>query len=338
MSNISQYTRTVGAGKTFLSPTDFLINCNTNDGGDVIVVLPKISTLFDFLTKSGNFNYLGVRFYDIGNNASNNKIIVECMDGDAIGLNTKVEFNTNGIGGIFNFASSNNWFYSLNEQTSNSGSSPITIPTPMINIGKFDNVNKHPELYAYYLPEIVGTEEFLKYNPKYFLFMAKSNKWHRKDVNGVTTVVRRPSGFYHPTHQNGINFPHSAFYSGQTAIPLDTEYPLSAGAYKKTLIPFNPYQFTRVWNPPPNLVVPSPSNFPSPLAYWKIQGKKTVAKYGRSVLFSLAIGIENPDTSAKNPIVFGQLSEPFRVQFINVNGDAFGFSYVVQLSSVKRKN
>jgi len=336
MSSLSQYTRTVGAGKTFLSPTDFLINCNTNDGGDVIIVLPKISTLFDFLLKSGNFNYLGVRFYDIGNNASNNKIIVECMDGDVIYYsgNTKVEFTENGIGGIFNFTSSNNWFYNLNKQSS--GSESLLIPTPMIKIGKYDSINKHPELYAYYLPEINGGDEFLKHNPKYFLFMAKSNKWHRKKINGVLEKVRRPSGFYHPTHQNGINFPNSAFYSGETSIPLDTEYDMNTGAYNKTLIPLNPYQFTRYANPNP--VVPSPSNFPSLLNYWIIQGKKIhPIRYNRSVLFSLAIGIKNPDTSSKNPILFGKLSEPFRMQLIAFDGNAVGFSYVIQLSGVKRK-
>jgi hypothetical protein len=328
MSNINQYIRTVGAGKTFLSPTEYIIYCNTNDNGVVNVVLPKISELIKQYFFTGNTIFQGIRIQDIGNNASNNKIIVECMDGDKIGFGTKVEFDTNGIGLIFNFTSPNNWFY-----TSSSSFNKIDIPTPFIKIGEYDFINKHPKLYAYYLPTGFN-DEFLKYNPKYFLFMAHTNRWHYKKVNGVNTKIRRHSGFYHPTHQNGINFPNSNYYSGQTQIPLDTEYPLIAGAYKKTLIPFNPYQFTRFKPIAPTM--PSPLNLPSNINLWKFQGRKGFLTLTRGNLFSIAIGIENPDPTASNPILFGELSEPFRVQFIYSNGNVIGFSYVVQLSSVKR--
>ncbi len=210
----------------------------------------------------------------------------------------------------------------------------ISIPTPFIKLGVNNPTYKIQNLYAGYLP--VDNNIFLQHQPKYYLFMAKSNGRHTKRVNGSNTTVRRPAGFYHPTHQNGKNFPsNSAYYAGNTQIPLDSEFDIATTPYTNTLIGFNPFQWTRykdagVW------VVPDSSFFGNPPSSFKIQGKNNNKKYPRSCLFNIAIGIKNPDVTSKYPILFGQMSNVFRLSFTVELGLVVGFSLTIQNSSVKR--
>jgi hypothetical protein len=138
MDALSQYTRTVGAGKTFLSPSDLFIKCDTSGSGAVIIVPPKISTIMEYLERTGGIFYSGFRFYDIGNNASVNNIIIECMDDDLVDGVTSITLNQNGIGGVMNFVNINNWLLILNNgnqvsrkftsgQISVGGGLPVTV-------------------------------------------------------------------------------------------------------------------------------------------------------------------------------------------------------------------
>lgn len=111
--SIANYTRNVGSGKTFLSPTDLFVNCDTSNGL-VEIVLPKISTLFDYYSKLGGFVYSGLRIIDKSKNAGNNNIIVEAMDNDFVGGLKKVQITKNGGGGIVNVMGENDWFFWFN--------------------------------------------------------------------------------------------------------------------------------------------------------------------------------------------------------------------------------
>ena len=50
MSN--SISRIVGAGRTFLSSSDLFIQANTNDSGQVEIVLPNSQLLFDNFSKN----------------------------------------------------------------------------------------------------------------------------------------------------------------------------------------------------------------------------------------------------------------------------------------------
>lgn len=113
--SIEAHTRRVSAGKTFLHPSDLFIECDTSEG-EVSIVLPKISTLFEFHSRLGGFLHSGVRIIDKSKNASNNNIIVETMDEDSIGGVKKVWINKDGGGMITNVMGTNDWFFWVNSE------------------------------------------------------------------------------------------------------------------------------------------------------------------------------------------------------------------------------
>lgn len=227
----------------------------------------------------------------------------------------------------------------------------IEIPRPEISLSQSQGTYGFCQnLYAHYLP--TTNSSFLNYNPKYYLFMQRSRlNCRKKNINGTKYTKYKPSGIFHPTHQNGINFPNGAFYSGTTAIPLDTEFAIANTPYTKSLININPFQFVR-YSPSGGAinndwVVPSLLNFPCAITQMKIQGKKTsLSSQSRSCMMFLAIGIENPDTTSNYPIIFGELSIPFKLALKKLGGIIFnevnyssiiGVQYLLNNSSVKTK-
>ena len=229
----------------------------------------------------------------------------------------------------------------------------IDIPRPEITIGASLG-NTSQGLYSHYLPPI--NDSFLNYNPKYYLFMQRSRlNSRKKDINGNKYTKKKPSGIFHPTHQNGINFPNGAYYSGSTQIPLDTEFAIANTPYTKSLIGLNPLQFVRIKETPTSAwVVPTNIDFPKGTIQIKIQGKKHPNSFNesggegnsRTALMYLAIGIENPDTNSNYPIIFGELSIPFKIALnasgtISVNGQDYtriiGIKYLLNSSSIKNQ-
>jgi hypothetical protein len=229
----------------------------------------------------------------------------------------------------------------------------IDIPRPEITLST-NNLEIQQSLYCHYLPPI--NDSFLNYNPKYYLFIQRSKlKSRKKDINGNRYTKTKPSGIFHPTHQNGINFPNGAYYSGQTQVPLDTEFAIANTPYTKSLINMNPLQFVRMKNiPSDNWFVPIETDFPKATIQVKIQGKNHPNSFSiaggegksRSALMYFAIGIENPDTNSNYPIIFGQLSIPFKIALavqgdINLNDIVYprviGVKYLLNSSSIKNE-
>lgn len=228
--------------------------------------------------------------------------------------------------------------------------SEIEIPTPIIKLGAA-NSNYVQDLLASYLP--TKNTNFLNHEPRYYLFMAKSKFRHgagkkSSEKYGVGYKLN-PAGFYHPTHQNGVNFPTGAFYNGVTQIPLNSEFDINPLPYKKTTIDFNPFNWVRYKNNSNQWIVPFfPDYGESSIERWKIQGKKWCGgrKKPRTALFYLCIGIKNPDADSKYPVFFGEPSNLFRLGFKVKNyydadrkvtrTDVIGFDLNVQFSSVKR--
>lgn len=192
-------------------------------------------------------------------------------------------------------------------------------------------------LYASHLPVLKGNDSFLNHSPKYYLFQCKSKKSHYSGVKDGKRHRVNPAGFYHPTHQNGVNFPGKSFYSGVTEIPLDTEFAINPLPYKKTVINFNPFQFSRIketfWR------VATNADFGTPVTSWKIQGKRTNAAktVPRSSDFYICIGILNPENNTTQPVLFGKPSNIFNMGFRIGGGNVVGFNITTQKTGVKRK-
>jgi hypothetical protein len=132
MSNNS--FRLISAGKNFLSPTDFIIQVDTSQGA-VEIVMPKIATILASYTTI--YQYIGIRFIDISNNASVNNITITGFETDTINGATNIVLNTDGIGGSLELIGDTQWAYLQNRTsfipTSNYGlyaqtqnSTPIT--------------------------------------------------------------------------------------------------------------------------------------------------------------------------------------------------------------------
>jgi hypothetical protein len=113
--------RIVGAGKNFLSPTDFIIQVDTSQGA-VEIVMPKIATILGSYTTI--YQYMGIRFVDISNNASVNNITLTGFETDTINGVTNIVLNTNGVGGMLTLIGETDWSYQKN-----SSGSVATTPT-----------------------------------------------------------------------------------------------------------------------------------------------------------------------------------------------------------------
>jgi hypothetical protein len=214
------------------------------------------------------------------------------------------------------------------------GGGGLQIPRPEINIGKATvetGYGSAQPIFAHYLPPIDSS--FLNFNPKYYLFMQKSNANKKKNINGEIVKTRRSAGIYHPTHLNGINFPGGAFYSGVTDIPLHTEFDIAPTPYTRTQIGINPFEWAR-YASGTTWVVPTIADFGGLLDDYKIQGKKKSSS--RSALMFLCIGIENPNTTSNYPITFGPLSIPFKLALKKQGLPALciGLQFLMESSSV----
>jgi hypothetical protein len=104
--------RKIGAGTTFLSPTDFYVEVDTSAGA-VTIVLPSILTIMETVAKLG-ITFAGIRFLDISNNASVNNITIIGGSNNKVNDLTSIILNTNGVGGIFNILNNNEWSYNQN--------------------------------------------------------------------------------------------------------------------------------------------------------------------------------------------------------------------------------
>jgi hypothetical protein len=115
---MSNYTRKIGEGTNFLSPTDFIVEVDTSQG-EVIMYLPLISTVL--ASESPNLQqFMGVRFVDVSNNASVNNIIIRGLGDDTVN-GGEVVLKTDGVGGLINLISNSKWSFQQNTTESSGG-------------------------------------------------------------------------------------------------------------------------------------------------------------------------------------------------------------------------
>ncbi len=193
------------------------------------------------------------------------------------------------------------------------GSSGIGIP--QLNIQS----KSGQKLFASILPGTYSND-YLAYNPKIFLFVKKNGKKRMvRDINGNAITKYYLGGWKHTTHMQGINFPNNNFYSGTTSCPTHSEFPLTVtNPYEfQELTDFNPGEFYVYYAPGYNLPVAAPLLNTIP---WSQRNNIAVRgrneNYARSTYFRFAIGIENPDTTSPQPILFGPMTSSIQCKIV----------------------
>lgn len=138
--------RIVGAGITFLSPTDFFIQVDTSSGS-VQIVLPKTQTILENQNNSNTpYNYVGVRFVDISGNASVNNITFTGFETDVINGSTNIVLNTDDVGGFFTLIGIGQWAYQQNSNVSDEVI--IQIGSGVQSSVRVDNLNTASGIYS----------------------------------------------------------------------------------------------------------------------------------------------------------------------------------------------
>ena len=199
--------------------------------------------------------------------------------------------------------------------TASSGStSNINIPQLKLDAGYYTS-NDSDVIYTDNLRcywESADTN-FLNYNPEVWIFRRK-------------TYVREPSGSHwkmrhkkwtHEPHLNGVKFPNSKYYSGSINCPFEqieidgrhTEFTLTVtGSSEKMEIPLNPYEYIYGKSGSTYISLSGITDFTG-------IGIKVAGRDSMSLPFRFAIAIDNPDISAINPKIIGELNDIIYLRF-----------------------
>jgi hypothetical protein len=102
----NQMTRTVGSGTNIITTTDKFLNYDRTNG-NVILVLPKISSFVDESTSSGNLLLLSFMLSDVTPSVSANTMTINCDASDNI--NGSSSFTTSTLLNLFLQATPSGW-------------------------------------------------------------------------------------------------------------------------------------------------------------------------------------------------------------------------------------
>lgn len=166
-------------------------------------------------------------------------------------------------------------------------------------------------------------KRFLDHNPEIWLFMEKNRK--RKMGNDIFTS----KSWGHPPHNSGIKFPNSAFYPGVSAngfgVNYQTEFSISNISDEYIHVPINVFDYFKANGPNP---IDEDTDL-STLSLSTINGNSKSLSLG----MRFAIVIDNPDSTAKNPKLFGQMSAPISLTAVNLPaGDARGYALIFKMT------
>jgi hypothetical protein len=209
-----------------------------------------------------------------------------------------------------------------------SNSNAMTIPQLKLDTGYHTTVDSDIKitdtLRCYW--EAVDTN-FLNYNPEIWVFRRKN---YTRKPNGVAWKMRHKKWTHEP-HLNGIKFSGGTYYSGTINCPVAeieatgryTEFTLTAtGSSQKMVLPLDPYDYIFGLSGSGWVKLSDSTDFSSILRF-KITGRRDAL----SLPLRFAIVIDNPDTTAANPKIIGEMSDIIYLRYGRHAGNSNKMKY-----------
>jgi hypothetical protein len=224
------YIRTITAGKTFISPTDYTLYIDTTSG-IATVVLPKIETLYSsFKNVLGNPNAIfGFRFLDIGNNASVNKIVFEGMDDDKVNGGQIYEVTDDGASGLILVSGGNNYIL-VNDNLLNSISGNL-LQTKLLFKVDYNDLNSFPAVQFH-------TVTYLNSVPTNSVIISGIYKINQQFISSSGNFVNispffnnQPTNNFIGAIQTNINFSGKYFAINNFKDKIDMQFTSCNGVY-----------------------------------------------------------------------------------------------------------
>jgi hypothetical protein len=340
--------------KTITGPLTYVVRDN-DDVLNVNTTLGIVTLVFANIRGSG-FNLVQKQYYvnDIGNQASVNNIFLEATNGDRINNVVIFPLITNGVSIQLQISSQTEWL--ATGDVASIGFSGVEIPKPHFQFRqKSSNISPiytwQTNIYFSWKPT-QDNGAFLNQNPLLFLF--RKNRKSRKKVKifptpipplPPTKFVKTGSGYYHPVHEQGSNWPDGVnFYKGSSLWDLTTEFQIPLNPGKWEFLPFNGFNwigFAQNEAPPRQLDVTDFMSTTSANSAKFMRGSKPNSL---SMTFVFAIGIKNPNTANGLPYIFGEFSEPIKLRIRPQQNGGLGYKQINQLeilyeaSTIKKRN
>jgi len=165
---------------------------------------------------------------------------------------------------------------------------------------------------------------FLNYNPEVWVFRKKTYKREFK----TSVWEMRHQKWTHEPHLQGVKYSGSSYYSGSINCPVSeidaagrhTEFELIAtGSSYKMNIPLDPYDYIYGKSGATWMKLSDGIS----LSGIKITGRKR----RKSLPLRFAIAIDNPDVTAKNPKIIGELSDIVYLRYGRNGGNGVTIKY-----------
>jgi len=168
---------------------------------------------------------------------------------------------------------------------------------------------------------------FLNHNPEVWVFRRKN---YTRKPTGVAWKMRHKKWTHEP-HLNGIKFSGGTYYSGTIHCPVaeieasgrHTEFTLTAtGTSQKMILPLDPYDYI-YGDDGSGWVKLSDSTDFGKISRVKITGRRDAL----SLPLRFAIVIDNPDTTAINPKIIGEMSDIIYMRYGRHAGNSNRIKY-----------
>lgn len=164
-------------------------------------------------------------------------------------------------------------------------------------------------------------KNFLEYNPEIWMFVFRNRKIKRYK-NDIYKVIRK-RGWIHPSHLNGIKYPGSKYFSGETNHReiyfwnkgLHTEFEFIYNKRNEIDVPINPYEWFYVFDKFRNPIEITSSTILKNYFRNQINTRCKINDTSSNIKmkFRLAVVIDNPDTTADCPKLIGPLSDIYSI-------------------------
>ncbi len=174
----------------------------------------------------------------------------------------------------------------------------LTFKTVKFKGGKKASLNIPDSLHAKWQSM---DKRFLNFNPEIWLFIEKRRVRKIKDGR----IVKKSFG--HPSHENGVKYPNSAYYAGVAENSFgsyyQTEFSISNVSGDYIHLPVNVFDYFKAY------VNHEWGAIDEELELDNLKIQTILHGSSRAIAMRFAIVIENPDSSSKYPKLYGAMSK-----------------------------